>query len=61
MIKQITVAECDICGATEKAKMGTAQYNETIYEPPKGWIRSGTNNMFLICPKCWEKLGGEKK
>lgn len=55
MIKQITVAECDICGAMEKARVEGTQRDE-YNEVPKGWVRSATNNNFCICPKCWKKL-----
>lgn len=60
MIKQITVAECDICGKTEKAKSVCGQYNETDYTTPDGWMRSTTNGQFCICPDCREKLTGVK-
>lgn len=39
MIKQITVAECDICGRTEKAIPETFR-NETNYTLPEGWTAS---------------------
>lgn len=39
MIKQITVAERDICGRTEKARPETFR-NETDYKLPDGWMMS---------------------
>ena len=59
MIKQITVAECDICGRTEKAKQVSGQYNETDYKLPEGWMVSEANRKFCICPECWKKLKKE--
>ena len=55
MIKQIIVAECDICGYTEKAKPETFR-NETNCRLPDGWMQSEANKQFCICPKCWKKL-----
>ena len=56
MIKQIFVAECDICGATQRALQQTGRYNETDYALPQGWEKSETNGKFCICPACWRKL-----
>lgn len=58
MIKQITVAECDICGTTQNAKLVTWQ-NETNYTLPIGWVQSKANQQFCICPECWKKLTRE--
>ncbi len=55
MIKQITVAECDICGRTEKARPETFR-NETNYKLPEGWMMSEVNRQFCICPTCRKKL-----
>ena len=60
MIKQITVAECDICGYTEKAKPETFR-NETNYKLPDGWMVSEANRQFCICPRCWAKLTKEDR
>ena len=30
MIRQVWIAECDLCGHTEKAKTKPGRYNETI-------------------------------
>lgn len=59
MIKQITVAECDICGTTQAAKPVQGQYNETDYKLPPGWMMSEANRQFCICPRCWAKLTKE--
>lgn len=61
MIKQITVAECDICGVTEKAKPVAGQYNDTDYKLPEGWMTSEANRQFCICPRCWGKLTREDR
>lgn len=55
MIKQITVAECDVCGKTEKAKEVSGRYNETEYVIPEGW-KQGRNDKVSICPRCAAKL-----
>ena len=60
MIKQIIVAECDICGVTQKAKPVTFR-NETDFELPDGWMKSEANRQFCICPECWAKLTKEGK
>ena len=39
MIKTMSVAVCDICGFTEKAKVVGSQYNEEIYGIPDGYRR----------------------
>ena len=53
-IKQVTIIECDICGAVDKAKP-TGRYNETEYIAPDGW-KYGNNQAMHICPKCRAKL-----
>lgn len=55
MIKQITVAECDICGMTQEAKREIFR-NESNYTLPPGWMQSEANRQFCICPECWRKL-----
>lgn len=57
MIKQITVAECDICGRIESAVWRYSQREDTgWYEEPEGWHRSPGNAEMILCPACWEKL-----
>lgn len=56
MIEQIMIAQCDICGVTQKAKPKPGQYNETEYTVPDGWVRSETNDKFCICAQCAKKL-----
>jgi hypothetical protein len=60
VIKQITVAECDICGYTEKAKSEMFR-NEINHRLPEGWMMSEANRQFCICPRCWDKLTKEGK
>lgn len=57
MIKQITVAECDVCGKTEKAKQIPWQYNETEYVVPDGWKHGFGEMGICICAECAAKLG----
>lgn len=51
MIKKITVAVCDICGYTEKAKPSTWR-NETEYGLPDGWKTATGNSDVHLCPTC---------
>lgn len=51
MIKQVWIAECDLCGHTEKAKAKSGRYNETDYTLPDGW-GVGHNKYFILCPEC---------
>lgn len=55
MIKAITVAICDICGHTEKAKPSTWR-NETMYDVPDGWTRAAGNKDVHLCPTCSQVL-----
>lgn len=57
MIKQVYIAECDVCGAVEKAQLGDYWNDENVILP-KGWEKSSTNNDFCICPKCLKKFSG---
>lgn len=61
MIKEITVAQCDICGFSEPAKAVTVQYNETAYMLPKGWAQSVIDAHISFCPKCSELLTRDGK
>ena len=56
MIKQITVAECDICGFVQQAKERNGQYNETDYTIPDGWVHGKGNPNICICPDCNKTL-----
>ena len=51
MIKQIWITQCDLCGKTEKVRLGSGQYNETTPYLPEGWER-GHNKEFHVCPEC---------
>ena len=51
MLRQITIAECDLCGKTEPAKAVPGRYNEREYTLPDGWSK-GHNNNFILCPEC---------
>ncbi len=55
MIKQITVAECDICGKTQKAVLRGTQRDE-YYGLPNGWYHSKVNDQLCFCETCWSKL-----
>lgn len=55
MIKQIWIAECDVCGKTAKARVGSGQYNEEVHNLPPDWHR-GHNKDFCLCPDCYKRL-----
>ena len=56
MIKQLWVAQCDICGACQSAKECMGRYNEAEHALPEGWTRSQINNDVCICPECAKKF-----
>ena len=55
MLKQIWIAECDLCGASEPAQAKIGRYNDTDYELPVGW-KQGHNKDFCVCPDCAQKV-----
>ena len=63
MLKQICVAECDICGKIKEAKTTLGQYNETEYLLPDGWESGKGNKAVCICTECLKLLskGRESK
>lgn len=56
MLKQMTVAVCDICGNTEHAKLVNDCRNDYIYTLPDGWTSSRVNGNVHMCPACAELL-----
>lgn len=58
MIRQVWIAECDLCGHTEKAKAKSGRCNETDYTLPDGW-GYGHNKDFTLCPECLSLRGGD--
>ena len=56
MIKNLTVAECDVCGKMIRAKEVPGQYDATDYTLPDGWQWSPVNKDVCICRLCLEKL-----
>ncbi len=56
MIEMRTVCICDVCGKTVDAIGRQGQYNETDYDPPKGWGKGAANDDVDICPECMKKL-----
>ena len=59
MIKTLTVAVCDICGHTEKAKPTTWR-NETEYGLPDGWTSAAGNKDVHLCPTCSSILATQR-
>lgn len=55
MIKAMTVAICDSCGAAAPAKMIDFCRNEGLYGIPDGWTK-GKNDNVHFCPSCSKKL-----
>ena len=56
MLKQTTLAVCDICGHTEQAKAVCGYYNRVDYLLPDGWTYATHNPSVHLCPNCTEKL-----
>ena len=56
MLKQVTVAVCDICGATEPARLVFDSRNDYIYTLPEGWATARANNNVHMCQACTELL-----
>ena len=55
MLKQIYVAQCDLCGKIESAKQ-TFFRNEYEYSLPDGWSKSAVNANVCLCPACKMKF-----
>jgi len=55
MIKTITVAICDICGATEQALLNSDPNIQNKYKLPNDWVYGRTEEVH-ICPMCKRKL-----
>ena len=59
-LKQIWVAQCDLCGRLEHAKNVPGRYNNTDYIVPDGWDR-GQNKDFVLCPECLSVIRRNKQ
>lgn len=58
MIKEMTVAQCDLCGSIVPAEYEYCQReDESWYTHPKDWHVSPANSQMLFCPKCWARIG----
>lgn len=55
MIKQIWVAQCDLCGKIENARMTSGRYNEQEATLPIGWSK-GYNKDVHCCPECSKRI-----
>ena len=51
MLKQVWIAECDLCGKVERAKETVAN-GETIYTLPYGWAWGISDIKCTVCPEC---------
>lgn len=58
MIKKVWIAQCDLCGKVENARMVTGQYNESEPALPTGWI-CGYNKDFHCCSECAKQIAKE--
>lgn len=58
MIKDIKVAQCDVCGRIDPAVRNYDQRDGEWYEMPKGWHKTPVNSGMILCPVCWNKLKG---
>lgn len=61
MLKQITIAVCDICGTTEKAAPALNAQGEYLYYLPENWTVAAGNRCVHMCPTCTEKLTRQPK
>lgn len=56
MLKQIWIAECDLCWKVERAKVERAKENisnaGTIYMLPYGWAWGISDIKCAVCPEC---------
>lgn len=55
MIKQIWIAQCDLCGKMENARIIMDQYNEEGHTLPIGW-GEGYNKDVHLCPECSKRM-----
>ena len=55
IIKQIWVAQCDVCGKTENARIMVGAYNDEVHTLPVGWGYGYNENMHL-CPECSKRI-----
>lgn len=51
MLKQVWIAQCDLCGKEEKAKAVRGRYDEPEQTLPDGW-KCGYNKAFHLCGEC---------
>ena len=51
MLKQMWIAECDLCGKVERAREITTN-NETRYILPSGWAWGISDIKCAVCPEC---------
>lgn len=57
MIKDMKVAQCDLCGCIVPAVYAYSQQDEeSWYTHPQDWHVSPVNYQMLFCPKCWAKI-----
>lgn len=55
MIKQIWIAQCDVCGKMENARIMMGRYNEEEHMLPIGWGNGYTEDIHL-CPECSKRM-----
>ena len=55
MIRNVTVAICDVCGFTEQALIDSNPDIPNKYKLPEGW-GTGHSEEIHICPNCKRKL-----
>ena len=56
MLKEIMMAECDLCGALEKPIRQQHIDAGESYALPDGWMRSCVNGQFCLCRECAQKF-----
>ncbi len=60
MLKQIWIAECDLCGKRVPARRTSGRNNEPEFVLPAGWTRGASNYSFTVCPECAEVVSTKK-
>ena len=54
-LKQLWIAQCDLCGKIKNLRITTGQYNEVECTLPTDW-RYGRNKNMHLCPECAKRI-----
>ena len=59
MIKQVWVAQCDLCGKMENARVVPGRYNEQQATLPIGWSNGYNKDKIFIVAKSAPRIAKE--